>query len=462
MRVPSTLAFRLTLWYTVVFIASSAALLGGLYYALSSVMNSRMDEDLQEDIEEYQEVLAQRGMMVLQQELEREIAGGDETRVFLRLLDNEGLQAFATDLTHWSGVVSDNDALTKLRTGTPFVVRTSNSSGQGYPTREIYGRIGDSVILHIGESMEEKAELLETLRSISAVTLLFVLPLASIVGWMMSRKAVRGIDEVSRIAATIQRGQLDTRVSVNVRDREIQTLATTFNAMLDRIAELVTSMREMTDNIAHDMRSPLARIRVIAESVLTRDLSLEHNKVAAADTLEACDRLLQMINTTLDVAEVEAGAANLARENVNVTRLVADACELFEPVAEQKNIRLSWKADFNVIVRGNAQYLQRMLSNLVENALKYTPQRGCVNVTLMQKIDHVAIEVSDTGVGIAAKDLPRLFERFFRCDGSRTEEGCGLGLSFSRAVVRAHGGEINVASELNVGSTFTVHIPTSS
>lgn len=460
MRVPNTLAFRLTLWYTVVFIASSAVLLGGLYFALSGVMESRMDEDLQEDIDEYHHVLTLRGMEVLQKELEREIAGGDERRVFLRLLDSEGLQNFATDLTHWPGVESDKDALANLHTGTPFVVRTSESSASGYPTREIYGRIGDDVILHIGESMEEKAELLETLRSISAVTLLFVLPLASIVGWMMSRKAVRGIDEVSRIAATIQRGQLDTRVAVNVQDREIQKLATTFNAMLDRIGELVSSMREMTDNIAHDLRSPLARIRVIAESVLTRNLSPEQGQAAAADTLEACDRLLQMINTTLDVAEVEAGAANLAKDDVNVTHLVTEACELFEPVAEQKNIQLSWRTDRNVMVRGNAQYLQRMLSNLVENALKYTPQRGRVNVTLMQKGDHVAIEISDTGVGIAAKDIPRLFERFFRCDGSRTEEGCGLGLSFSRAVVRAHGGEIKVASELNVGSTFSVHIPT--
>lgn len=458
---PKTLAFRLTLWYTLIFLVSSMALFGVVYYTLSTVMDSRISEDLQEDIVEYRQLLAQSGMAVLRQELNQEVAIGDDKNVFLRLVDNQGQQLFATNLSHWPSIESDKDIMTQLMLSSenPTVIRTRVYPGHDYATQEIYGRVGEDTVLHIGESMEEKTELLETLQSIYAAMLLFVLPLASFVGWFMSHKAVKGVEEVSRIAATIERGQLDVRVNVSVSDREIQTLATTFNAMLDRIAELVTSMRDMTDNIAHDMRSPLARIRVIAESALMHSQSPEQYKATAADTIEECDRLLKMVNTTLDVAEVEAGAANLTQAEINVAQLVTEACELFEPVAEQKNIKFSWQADLTVFIRGNAHYLQRMLGNLVENALKYTPKFGKVNVAIAHESDHVAITVSDTGIGIAAQDLPRIFERFFRCDDSRSEEGCGLGLSFSRAVVRAHGGDIKVTSLPNVGTTFTVQIP---
>ena len=201
---------------------------------------------------------------------------------------------------------------------------------QNYATRIIYGLLASDVVYHAGETVEQKAELMEVLLHVFVVMFVAVIPLASVISWIMANKAVQGIEEVSRTAADIQSGQLDKRVTVQAQGDEIKKLADTFNAMLDRIHVLISEMREMTDNIAHDLRSPLARIRAISEVALSNDRTIEEHKAAAADTIEECDRLLQMINTTLDVAEAEVGIANGTAEKVNVSELVYDACELFE------------------------------------------------------------------------------------------------------------------------------------
>jgi signal transduction histidine kinase len=292
-----------------------------------------------------------------------------------------------------------------------------------------------------------------------AATFFVVIALAAPVGWFMTRQALRGVDEVSRAAADIANGALDRKVSVRAQGAEIERLVATFNRMVDRIRALITGMREMTDNIAHDMRSPLARIRANAESALSRAESIVDYRASAADTLEECDRLLQMINTTLDVAEAESGAAEITREAVDVAEVVSDACELFEPLAEEKGIQLSSRLAPDCRVQGNRQYLQRMLANLLDNALKYTPPLGKVDVGVASAEDVVSICVRDTGIGISEADQAHVFERFFRCDHSRSQPGFGLGLTFARAVTRAHGGELAVASSLGQGSAFTATLP---
>ena len=165
---------------------------------------------------------------------------------------------------------------------------------------------------------------------------------------------------------------------------------------------------------------------------------------------------MQMINATLDLAEVESGSANYVEQEINVSQLAEDACELFQPVADEKNIKLSFKHGANCKIRGNLQSLQRMLANLLDNALKYTPSDGEVCVELHKENNKVTFSVSDTGLGIPEADQPKIFDRFFRYDQSRSQDGCGLGLSFARAVARAHGGDISLISKPGQGSTFKI------
>jgi signal transduction histidine kinase len=227
--------------------------------------------------------------------------------------------------------------------------------------------------------------------------------------------------------------------------------------MLDRIENLVTGIKEMSDNIAHDLKSPITRIRGIAEVTLTSGSSLKDYESMAGGTIEECDRLLDMINTMLVISRTEAGVNQLDAQNLNVTNLVRDACDIFQSPAEDKGITVVCSGAEEINIIGDIRLIQRMVANLLDNALKYTPSGGRIDVDVTDVGDlSVQIAVKDNGMGVASQDLEHIFERFYRCDPSRSEEGTGLGLSFARAVARAHNGDITVASNPGEGSAFTI------
>jgi signal transduction histidine kinase len=385
---------------------------------------------------------------------------GDTVDEFLRLLNPAGKEIYSSDQTHWKNLNTDIDIVKRFTApdAKPLLLSAEFES-QEHTTRMIYGYLGPGVILHLGDSLEEKEEIMELLLIVFAIMLCFVIPMAYGVGRFVAKKAVRGIDAVSRAAIDIERGKFNQRVSVAGSGYEIETLANTFNDMAKRIRGLIAEMREMIDNIAHDLRSPLGRIRAISESVLSASDNGKEYKKAAADTLEECDRLIQLINTTLDVAEAESGVANNISEDVDISQLTEDACELFEPVAEEKEITLLSRIEPSCWLRGNKHNLQRMLANLLDNAVKYTAVKGRVTISLVRNKDNFQIDITDTGMGVPLTDQHRVFQRFFRCDQSRSQEGCGLGLSFARAVARTHGGDIKLTSTPTEGSTFTVSLP---
>jgi signal transduction histidine kinase len=248
-------------------------------------------------------------------------------------------------------------------------------------------------------------------------------------------------------------------VPVKKRADEIDQLALTFNQMLDRIETLVTGIKEMSDNIAHDLKSPITRIRGIAEVSMTSGSSLQEYESMAAGTIEECDRLLDMINTMLIISRTEAGVNQLDCQTLNIAHLVRDACDIFQSPAEDKGLTLAYNGSENISIYGDIRLIQRMVANLLDNAIKYTPAKGRVDVSVATDADQlVQIAVRDTGRGISAKDREHIFERFYRCDPSRSQAGTGLGLSFARAVARAHNGQISVTSAVGEGSTFTVRL----
>src|SRR4030042_1024358 len=180
----------------------------------------------------------------------------------------------------------------------------------------------------------------------------------------------------------------------------------------------------------------------------------------AASAIEECDRLLDMINTMLMISKTESGVDKLLREEIDLAGLVREACELFEPTAEDKGVTLSYDVPNKSRLIGDNRMIQRMLSNLLDNAIKYTPSGGTVSVSLSENDERdVVITFKDTGIGISPIDLPRIFERFYRCDQSRSKPGIGLGLSLAGAIARAHGGGITVTSRSNEGRTFTITLP---
>ena len=460
-KLPKTLSSRLTLWYTASFVLFLGIALSALYFSIDTILNKRIDEDLREDIEEFIVLYEKEGLESVKKEINREAKTSDISSVFIRLLDNSGKQIYTSDLTHWKGVHSIQTILNKVIDGKHDVwLETIEFSSQEDDTRVAYGLIGPNTILQIGESTEEKEEIMDLLLAVFTSLFFIAVPIASTIGWLMTKRGVKGIEKISNVAMDIRNGKFDQRVAIKNQPEEIQNLANTFNAMIERINSLISEMQEMIDNIAHDLRSPLARIRAISENVLSSNSEINDYKTALEDTLEECDRLIQMVNSTLDVAEAEAGVATRIKEDIDLTKLAEDACEIFEPIAEDKKIKLSFNAKENCTYYGNKQSLQRMLANLIDNAIKYSKSNSKVNIKLENIERNIIIKVADQGDGIAKDNQTRVFERFFRCDSSRGNSGNGLGLSYALAVVRSHGGDINLDSTPGSGSTFTISLPT--
>jgi signal transduction histidine kinase len=180
----------------------------------------------------------------------------------------------------------------------------------------------------------------------------------------------------------------------------------------------------------------------------------------AAGTIEECDRLLDMINTMLFISRTEAGVSQLNCRQLDITKLVRDACDIFQSPAEDKCLTMVSNENDNISIYGDIRLIQRMVANLLDNAIKYTPEHGRIDVAVSAVGDQsVQITIGDNGMGISEKELEYIFERFYRCDPSRSQAGTGLGLSFARVAARAHGGDIMVTSEIDKGSTFVVVLP---
>ncbi|MGD9239980.1 MAG: HAMP domain-containing sensor histidine kinase [Desulfobacterales bacterium] len=452
----NSLLFRLTILYAVAFTVLS--IIGFLicYYRIYTVTMERLDLELLDKTRKYVALMKEAGLEGALPEITDEAESEDPQEDFYRLFNFKGDILFTTDMSFW-GPIAKKDILSKMQNeGLTHVIQNQAFEERDDKARMITAIIGPDSVLQVGESLEEVDEYLGVFFELFSILVISLIIVSAIIGWFLARRATIDMQEVTETAEEISSGSYDRRVQVKGRYMEIERLSATFNRMLDRIQSLLNSMKEINDNIAHDLRSPLARIRGVAEMSLLKEQSIDAYKDMAASTIEECDTLIDMINTMLDITEAEAGVNGVKEEEFELVALIKEACELFRPLTEEKKIDLKTDLPESLAMMCDRKKMQRILTNLLENAIKYTPEGRKVSISAAARNGEIRIEFRDMGMGISESELPHIFERFYRCDRSRSQGGVGLGLSLVKAYTESMNGTIHVESALNQGSIFAL------
>lgn len=454
-RFRQAIGLRLAAWYLSTFLASTV-LIGVLTYTLLAQSLEARDRDLiQSTLREYAARYQSGGFRALANAVEIERRSGLREPLFVRLIGPfqdvllyslpESWGAF--DLSQLEG------------SGTNEIWRRVPASTRTASLEVATLALDGGTVLQVGKTTESRDALLAGFRRVLFLAATAALAIGLVGGLLLTRSTLKPLrnlrDAVQRILAT---GQTDDRVPVAGTDDAVEELGVLFNAMLARITTLIHGMRNALDHVAHDLRTPMTRLRVTAESALAVDDPARHRE-ALSDCLEESDRVLSMLTTLMDISEAETGTMRLNVTTVEVAELVSETIALYEDTAEDAGVTLSKHVSEGLSARADRDRLRQALGNLVDNALKYTPRGGRVDIDASRVGGEVAIRVRDTGVGIAPADLPRIWDRLYRSDQSRATRGLGLGLSLVRASITAQAGSVSVESTPGKGSVFTVRLP---
>jgi signal transduction histidine kinase len=452
----NSLLFRLTLLYAVSFTVMAGVGFLIFYYRIYALAMEGLDHELLADTEKYTALIKETGLEEAKSAIAEEVETGSPKEDFYRIFNFKGDILITTDMSSW-GAIDTQGILSKMQNeGLTYLTQTITISKSDEKARMITAIVAPDTVLQIGESLEETHEYMDIYFQLFSILVISLIIVSSGIGWLLARRATIDMQKVTEIAEEISNGAYDRRVQIKGRVKEIERLGASFNRMLDRIQSLLKSMKEINDNIAHDLRSPLARIRGIAEMSLLKEESTDAYRDMAASTIEECDTLIAMINTMLDITEAEAGVSDAKAEEFELTALILEACELFRPLAEEKKINLKTDLPESLNMMSDRKKMQRIVTNILENALKYTLENGTVAVSAAARDGEIQIDFKDTGIGISENDLPHIFERFYRCDRSRSQGGVGLGLSLVKAYTESMNGTIHVESTLNQGSRFAL------
>lgn len=422
---------RLAVWYATLFVVSAFTIVLITYLLTAASLAQRDHEIMQSKLGEYATVYARGGLRALTATIEVEQRTSRE-RIFVRVLAGGSEAVVTSNAEGWDPARLEVEAVSLL----------------------------DGTIVQVGRSTESRAEILGRFRASLGLVTLSIIVIALTGGWVLTQSALQPIHRLTEaVRHIIETGRTDARVPPGPDHDAINELTRLFNAMLDRIEALVRGMRGALDNVSHDLRTPLTHLRGTAELALAAPPDGVRDREALADCVEESDRVLVMLNTLMDISEAESGAMLLRRQSCDLRDSVRRAIELYRDVAEAKSVHLEARTMSPASVLADPVRIEQVAANLIDNAVKYTPSGGRVAVDVESSGNRAVLRVSDTGQGMDASEVPRIWERLFRGDRSRHERGLGLGLSLVKAVVEAHGGTVDVSSTLGQGSVFTVTLP---
>ena len=445
-RLLRTTAFALTVFYISIFALIGGAIVAWTYWQTNQLLSARVLQTINVEAEGLRQVLQSGG------------PGALKRAIVERSLSNKGGLYFLADKA--GGRIAGNldrlpPELGELPTG--GVVRYEHRTPQGTVTRLAAGvpiAIAGRGTLFVGRDIEREREFATRTRQLYLIGFAVLLFLSLAAGLFVSRRLLARVAAVTETSQTIMAGDLSQRLPVGPVGDELDRLSQSVNTMLARIEQLMIGLREVSDNIAHDLKTPLNRLRNSAEAALRDPRGATAHREGLESAIQEADELINTFNALLSIARLEAGSVAEGWAQADIGPIVQDLVELYEPVAEDAGFRLRIEEISSAQVRLNRQLIGQAVTNLFDNAIKYGARAGRqqggggadndILVSVVRTEDHVDICVADHGPGIAKDDRKRALQRFIRLEESRSKPGTGLGLSLVAAVVRQHGGTIRL------------------
>jgi signal transduction histidine kinase len=460
-----SLAVRLSGWFALLFTVGFTAIFALLYWTLARSLDARDSEALELRLQQYTDIYAANGLLGLRERVAEDSQAPHVRSLFIRIVGPGGNSVWGKIPPDW--IESDVQ-----RVAVP----------NGWVERRIYNlrvprdeeqdltvvsrSLVDGLLLQVGRSTDSRAVVLAPLRHTFLWVGAGVVVAGFAAGIVTARRATRPLrDVIATARRIIATSEMDARVPAPKRDDDVAELVRAFNTVLDKNAGLLRAMREALDNVAHDLRTPLTRLRGTAELALQAtdagagmDVGVEQ-KEALADCVEQADEVLRLLRALMEISEAEGGMLRLEKTACDLSALARDAVELYAEVAEAKPVTLQVEESGATPVLADATRLRQAIANLVDNAVKYTPAGGRATVRVTVEGNDAVLTVSDSGPGVPVAEQARVWERLYRGDASRTERGLGLGLSLVRVIVEAHGGTATVSNAEEGGAVFAVRLP---
>jgi signal transduction histidine kinase len=456
-KIRTHINLRLAALFSAMYIVSLILLFTFTYLMIGSVLKREDHDVMRFKLLELWTSYHSGGIESVQRQISVEKVLGERKFSFIRVADGRGNDLFLIFPESWQQL---SDAqLDWIFTHPEEDIIRIQIHGNRYLLETRSLRLEDGNILQIGMNVTDRFSVLEHFKNVFVLIAIPIVFIGFVGGALLADRSLRPIRRISRAVRTIvDTGRIGERVTQKRGGSELDDLVQLFNRMLGRIEVLVRGMQSALDSVAHDLRTPLTRLRGTAEEALGSSDEAALRR-ALVSSVEESENILTMLNTLMDISEAETGVMKLEYVKIDLRALVTGVTDLYRYVAEEGGISLSASVPDRIAVRGDLGRIRQAVANLLDNAVKYTPRGGSVSVEAGETGDGVFVSVRDTGVGIPGDEIPRIWDRLYRGVGARDRSGLGLGLSLVRAVIEAHGGEVRVQSRPQEGSDFTVVLP---
>ncbi len=456
--------FKITLWYVFTFLISALLICGFLYLRLRHQLIKEIDQFLLDETEELRSVFYRNPTEIdFLMRFEYEVMDRKYYPFFFQILDKEGKPLYVSKEFREMGYIANEGVLTNAKKGRE-TREEIHSPGRNRTFRIIStpvyqdGKLTE--IIQLGTHLRFVRKNLTHFKNNILIAFPIILILGALGGWILARRSLSPIGYIASEAQNITSQNLSERLTQRGTGDEMDDLIKTINGMIARLESSFKRMAEFTADASHELKTPICAMRGEAEVLLSKGRPAEEYQEGLIHFIEQFEHLNRLINDLILLSKFDSSQMELKMAPLRLDLLVEDLCNLFQVLAEQKNVAFVIGSLHEAVVIGDKMRLQQLFTNLIDNAIKYT-SKGSIRVTLEKNQEVALVKIKDTGIGISKEEQENIFRRFYRVDKSRSREtgGVGLGLSIVEWVVNAHHGRVEVNSELNQGATFTVYLP---